>query len=110
MNRLFNLFAKLGPVLAAIGRNATLDIDTVERTDGFYLRVRVEVFGYKLIDERVRISGQTSKDMKANDVLTLEAPVQVHRSGDADQRRIEWAKDANERLQRSMKRKRQLCQ
>lgn len=66
-------------VLPWIVSQIVLDIDTVEKKDGFYLRVRVEIQALDrvLVDRYIKISGQTSKDMNAKEILTLDEPLDV---------------------------------
>lgn len=41
--------------LPTIAANIDLDIDTVLKKDGKYLRIRVEVWGFTLIDEFIKV-------------------------------------------------------
>lgn len=54
MNSVLRFLAKR--VLPFIAQNAVLDIDTVEKSDGIYLRVRVEVFSFTIVDYTQKIS------------------------------------------------------
>ena len=43
-------------VLPFIASNLDLDIDTVVKSDGTYIRIRVEAFGFVLLDRLVKTS------------------------------------------------------
>ena len=53
------LAKKLLPTVAA---NIDLDIDTVQKSNGVYLRVRVEAFGFTLVDRLIKVSGEQKID------------------------------------------------
>lgn len=67
-------------VLPWIAANLDLDIDTVEKSDGFYFRVRVEILGYTIVDHAVKFSSQQTKDIKAGEVLTLDGPLDIRKN------------------------------
>ena len=63
--------------LPFITANLDLDVDTVEKSDGKYLRIRVEVLDIKLLDRFVKISEdepidifETNRAMKLPDSIT----------------------------------------
>jgi len=67
-------------LLPTVVSNLFFDVSTVEKADGYYLRVLVQAFGYTLLDEKIKLSSQSSSAMTKNEVLTLEQPVDVTKS------------------------------
>lgn len=60
MNSIIRFLARR--VLPFIASNSDLDIDTVKKEDGVFLRVRVETLGFTIIDQLVRISQDIEAD------------------------------------------------
>lgn len=100
-----SLFAKLS--LASLVREIELDVDTVEKAGGYYLRIRVEAFGRKIIDRYVRVAAGNKvnrRNMPEGDhtILRLDKPIDVHDPPGTNL--PEWTRKANDRLKRSMER------
>lgn len=72
------LFAK--QLIPWIIANLTLDVDTVVKKDGTYLRIRVEALNFKLVDEDIKISSDHPNSKKAKKAVSLDDPINVIRS------------------------------
>jgi hypothetical protein len=90
------LFAKIG--LSVIIKNISLDIETVEKSDGYYLRVLIEVFNYKLLDEYVKLAGKKVEEQDGKPVLRLHKPISAYRSNDKKKVLAKMQKQANHQL------------
>jgi hypothetical protein len=54
--------ALLSSIIPFLAANTSVDIDTVNKSDGKYLRVRVEIKHFKIVDEYIKIGEQQTVD------------------------------------------------
>lgn len=54
--------ALLSSIIPFIAANTSVDIDTVQKADGKYLRVRVEIKHFKIVDEYIKVGEANAVD------------------------------------------------
>lgn len=65
------------PIIAA---NLVVDVDTIQKKDGAYLRVRVEAFNFKLLDRKYKVSESPEQPIDIFESGAKQLPDEIRRN------------------------------
>lgn len=82
--KLFKPETIIAAILPILRDHLVFKARTVEKNDGFYLNIYLEVFEMTIIDTDLKLSGQSTESISKKEVLTLDSPIDEVRTNQID--------------------------